>query len=225
MSGPSQCRAKNPRTCRHHGAYQSPNGRPTPRPWRGMDSRPRKAREGKTVYHTRQLHGFQNEFRVCSENNLLKVDNYTFRWDAYTRSNTPVSIKTKRVGGDIELGDFFRQAEHDQDFYLHVSFWSQDKDNVVDERVVLIPGSYWKSLFPHRMHQRIREVLADSSPDPEYDQTWSKNIAELREEWGTDSPIRLRPKRDHKGQIRMQCAINHREFMNMVKQFSVDSIV
>lgn len=220
----TRCQAKNPATCRNHGGRLNDEGKPAPLPWAGVDSRPKKARGGKKEYKTRQIHGFQNEFRVCEMHNLQKTDNYTFRWDAFTkgRKPVPVSIKTKSAGGDIEMGDLFRQASHKEDFYLHVSFWKDKKRNVIQEHILLIPGDYWQSLFKHEMRDDIKKVLADASNDRDYDAKWTEDITALREKWGTDGPIRLRPKRDHKKQLRMQCAINHKQFLKMVELFSVD---
>lgn len=220
----SRCRAKNPKTCRYHGGHVE-NGTPAPKPWKGMDSRPKRARAGKTDYKTRQLHGFRNEFRVCDEHDLEKVENYTFQWDAFTKDGrlVPVSIKTKKTGGSIELGDFFRQAGHTKDFYLHVSFWSGGKEDVVEEHILYIPGAYWSSLFTHEHDADIKKMLANSSPDRSYDKKWKEDVVAIQKKWADSgkSVIRLCPKRDHKGQIRMQCAIPNSEFKKMIEKFSV----
>lgn len=226
-SMPTRCRAKNPAACRHHGGRVDAQGNHTPYPHIGLDSRPKKIREGKKrpdEYRTRQGHGFRNEYRICRNHNLHKYNNYTHQWDAYTADVTPhpVSIKTAKSGSDIELGDLFRQASHNRDFYLSVSQWEGSTDNIVDECVLFIPKEYWSSLFSHHdLDEDIRNVLKRASNDRSYDEQWKKDIADLKARWGTDRVIRLRPKRDHKKQKRMQCAINAKAFRQIREKFEV----
>lgn len=66
----------------------------------------------------RQKQGFDYELDVIKRFSLAKEENYTGKWDAYY-NNIPVSIKYEKTGSDVELADYFRQAEISEDFYLN----------------------------------------------------------------------------------------------------------
>jgi hypothetical protein len=151
----------------------------------------------------RQSHGFINETRVKLEHGLFDYDgeanSYTNKYDAQTLDGVPVSIKTEKLKSDIELGDYFRNAQANEDFYMSVSFWESEKDNIVEEYHVRFPIEEWRKLFNHTLDNKIRKVIREASNDRSYDATWTEKINELKREYG-NNVIRLRPKRDHKKQ-------------------------
>lgn len=175
----------------------------------------------------RQAHGFNNEDRVKSDYELLdyagETNGYTGKYDAQTKEGIPVSIKTEKLKSDVELGDYFRNAQVNQDFYLVVSFWENEKNNIVEEYHVKFPAEEWKKLFNHNLDDKIRRVIQEASNDYSYDAIWTQKIKKLKEEYGNNI-IRLRPKRDHKTQKRMQCAISYADFLRLHDTYKTEDI-
>jgi hypothetical protein len=174
----------------------------------------------------RQAHGLHNEDRVKSKFGLLDYvgkNYYITKYDAQTIDGTPVSIKTEKLGTDIELADYFRNARIAEDFYMVVSFWSGKKTNIVEEYHVKFPHREWQKFFNHSVDEKINNLLKDASNDRSYDDEWKRNIKELKDEYG-DNIIRLRPKRDHGKQLRMQCAISYQDFMKLYEIYKTEDI-
>lgn len=228
----THCGKPDPRTCRLHGG-RVVDGIPAPIDWL-----PKEPKSPKTGTGERQRHGFINEQRIVDlyDLNHLK-EQYTHKWDAFTKEDTPipVSIKSKSKNGSVEMGDFFRNADVKEDFYLHVTYWSPNitlgtpksklltPDKVItSEHALLIPGPAWSAMFPQSLHENISTLIDEASNDKSYDETWKKKCAELKDKWEqTGSIIKLAPKRDHKDQKRMQCVIPYKEFVNMCKAYEV----
>lgn len=222
----TRCRARMPQKCRHHGGRVI-NGFPSPRDWIGRKNTiTKRAREGKKS-NTRQIHGFHNEYHLCKKYDLLKMDHYTSRWDAYTKTPNPipVSIKTMQIGSEVPLADFFRNKEIKEDFYLIVAMWEGQKHNIVKETTLFIPKGFWNAQFNDLCDEKIREAIQNSSPEHSYDEKWRMDCQSIRDDWvKSQSIIRLRPKRDHKKTVRMQCAISFNDFINISKMYEVNHI-
>ena len=166
----------------------------------------------------RQKHGFMFEQYCAERYNLTLNEDYTARFDALTEDGVPVSIKCEKFGSDVELADLFRNAENDTDFILIVGFWETEKTNIIDIKSCFINASKWKALFDQNLLLQYRELLASITNERSDDAKWSAAIKELRTKWGksTGNIIRPRPKRDHKTQKRVQCAINNKDFYSKV---------
>lgn len=164
----------------------------------------------------RQGHGFVFEEYVESKYGVNRNDaQYTAKWDG-SLNGIPVSIKTAKIGTDVEMADFRRNAENTEDFYLFVGFWEGEKTNIVDEHVLLIRGEEWHELFPTHFVQDFAEMLDNITNSHEDDAKWRDMIAEQKERWQEETQNLIRPrfKRDHKSQKRVQCAINNGDFFN-----------
>lgn len=160
----------------------------------------------------RQSHGFNYQAEIIKRYDLIEDKNYTGKWDAYFE-DIPVSIKCPRLGGDIELADFFRQSAINQDFYMIIGF-HDDKYNIVEEYILYFTKEEWKKFFTDEMNFKFKELLNNCSNDHSYDTIWKEKTALLKKEWvqKTNNLIRPRFKRDHKTQKRIQCAINNKDF-------------
>lgn len=163
----------------------------------------------------RQIHGFNYEHMILNKFNIQKSSDYTSIWDGY-KNDIPVSIKTAKLGSDIEMADFFRNAACTKDFILIVGFWAETKSNIVEEYILYIVGLEWHALFPDGFENKFKILLKNITNDYKDDKKWKKQIAILRKEWQENSSNLIRPrfKRDHKTQKRIQCAINNRDFYN-----------
>lgn len=161
----------------------------------------------------RQNHGFNYESNVIKKYNIIPAIGYTNEWDGYL-NNIPVSIKLEKIGTDIELADYFRNSKKNEDFYLIVGFWENDKNNIVEEHMLYINGFEWHQLFNEEFTDKFKKLLNNITNDTLDDIKWRSAITSLRKEWKmkTSNLIRPRFKRDHKSQKRIQCAINNKDF-------------
>ena len=169
----------------------------------------------------RQQHGFNFEQHIKEKYQVILNDGYTNKWDGLL-NEVPVSIKLEQYGSDVELADYFRNSQIEENFYLIVGFWQGTKDNIVEEHVLLINGAEYHKLFDLSFNERFKELLANISNDKKDDALWKKQITLLRKEWSEKTPNLIRPrfKRDHKKQKRIQCAINNKDFYNhFIKQY------
>ena len=98
------------------------------------------------------------------------------------------------------------------------------KTNIVEEYFLLIPADDWKSFFKREFDDRIRELLANVSHERSYDAIWKEKTRQLSKDYG-ESVIKLRAKRDHKKQKRMQCAILYNDFLELYKKYGVDNLL
>ena len=176
----------------------------------------------------RQSHGFIYEEKIIQKFNLKKEENYTASWDARTGSGVPVSIKTEKINSDIELADLFRNAiERNEDFYLIVGFWNENKTNIVEEHILYIPYSDWKQLFNTELLPAFSKFLNMISNQAKDDLKWKIGCKLLKTKWQetTTNLIRPRFKRDHKKQKRIQCAINNNDFYRyFLNKYEVNTI-
>lgn len=174
----------------------------------------------------RQSHGLINEARIKTEyelNDYLGKKDYTAKYDAETKDGKPVSIKTIKHKSSVDLGDYFRNANVEEDFYLVVSFWKTDKLNIHEEYHLLIPAEIWQRLFKREFDERIKTMLDEVSHERWYDRIWRAQRLALKADWG-DGIIKLRPKRDHKSQKRMQCAISYKDLLVLHELYKTDDI-
>lgn len=182
------------------------------------------ARKAANPDGARQNHGFKNEERIKEKYGLkkytdVKSNDYTSTYDAIAPNGKPVSIKTEAFKSNVELGDYFRNANANEDFYMVVSFWQGEKDNIVEEHKLLIPADEWAEHFDRTFDDKIRTLISEASNDESYDEEWKRRRLALNEEYGADQFIRLRPKRDHKKQKRMQAAIDYKDFLEFAKHY------
>lgn len=174
----------------------------------------------------RQQHGFDFEQLVAGIYGIELSKQYTSKWDGWLEG-IPVSIKLEKYKSDIELGDYFRNAATEEDFYLFVGFWQDEIDNIVEFHSLLINGEEWRTLFPNSFSNSFSLLLSTISNQTSDDGLWKERIVILKQQWqnDTDNLIRPRFKRDHKKQKRIQCAINNRDFYKyFLPKYSVEMI-
>lgn len=165
----------------------------------------------------RQRHGFIYQAAVIKKNNYRETG-YTDKWDAYDDKNRPVSIKCIKKGADICFGDFERQNTVTEDFILHVAFWEQSRSNITEQYDLIINADNWNSYFGNcAILQNAFTEMAMITNSHADDQKWDTFCLQTAELYNTDQNIiKLRFKRDHKKQKRLQCAISYANFINQV---------
>ena len=108
----------------------------------------------------RQIHGFNFENYIKQKFNISECPegHYTYKWDGIL-NGYPVSIKTEKVGSDIEMASFLRNAENNNDFYLIVGFWEENKNNIISIETLFIKGSEWHKLFDMSLVYKCQELI------------------------------------------------------------------
>lgn len=169
----------------------------------------------------RQAHGFifedyvEKEYGVNRENKT-----YTDKWDGEWRGY-PVSIKHIKKGNAVDLGDIFRQASINQDFFMFVDFYEtptvSDSDDI---HILFIPAEKWQEYFMplDKFENKFRNALTSVTNNKVDDQKWTQLRTECVNYWkeNTNKIITPNGKRDHKSQKRWQCSINKTNFFNEI---------
>lgn len=222
----NKCRAQSPATCRCPDRVFTP---PTVAPKPSDPSSVVSVDQILSGNHSsaRQKHGYVYESHLVDRLGLVPTAHATNAWDAFSRSGVPVSIKTKKIGGAVELGSWKLRASNSADFYFLVGFWGDASKQVVDERFMKIPGEFWQHQFPEFYHQKIDELFQGVSNHPDYDAEWDARRKAFQEEYlmyrrKSGSIIRMNPKRDHKTQLRMQCSIDYNTVMSLYNKYGID---
>jgi len=148
------------------------------------------------------------------------------------------SIKCMANRTDIEFGDFKRISglekdgkkikilhSNEQNFMIAIGFHDGSADKkVLVEYIICMPVSIWKTFLPNLQtkleditmmyndldqHKLVGERTEESEKNWQYYTSIYKGIC-------SDTPIKLRFKRDSKGQLRIQCAMSFTNFTNLV---------
>lgn len=155
----------------------------------------------------RQAHGFIFEEYVEKHYGVNREGKtYTDKWDGELNGK-PVSIKHIKKGNAVDLGDIFRQASINEDFYMIIDFYSESDDEIY---VLDIPAEEWKKYFPTvPFEEKFRSALSSVTNNREDDMKWKTLMNECKNFWKQNCPNIIRPngKRDHQTQKRWQCSI------------------
>lgn len=165
----------------------------------------------------RQSHGFVFQSGASRLLGLYVPANYTDEVDAYSikQPDDDVmrhSFKNMKAGSGVELGDLVRNAEVKRDFVMYVSFWEEFATNIRRIHVLYIEADYWRGLFPADLQPFISATaFAGITNAKSDDAKWKERRENLQEQWRAARPqgslMSVNYKRDHKKQMRVQCAI------------------
>jgi len=151
------------------------------------------------------------------------------------------SIKCMAKGTDVELGDFLRisgykrgkvgivkrEGAEIQSFMLCVSFHDNSADKkVVEEYFIPIDIEEWNKFLPNieankesfnSMYEELKShrIKGKEKKTIETEDAWKAYMNKYKPLF-EDSAIKIRFKRDSKGQLRLQAAISNANFMNHV---------
>jgi len=150
------------------------------------------------------------------------------------------SIKCMKIGTDVEMGDFKRIAGLElvgdrlkikettaEYFILAVGFHNGiDKKNIVEEYLVLMPVKVWESYLPdiwsktsefEQMYKELSSHRLKGERSDEQEEAWLQFRIKYRK-LAESSTVKLRFKRDSKGQLRIQSAISFSDFKTKILQ-------
>lgn len=206
----------------------------------------RKASGGKKIelWHKSQYHSLLEKDPVSGLDEVIwspKEGDYKFDYYPHDFSESRNwSIKCMKLGSDIDMGDFKRisglemvgdrlkidytSAEY---FILAVGFHNGiDKKNIIEEYIVLMPVKTWKSYLPDiqgrilEFEQMYKELLSHRLKGDrleEQENAWLQFRIKYRK-LAESSIIKLRFKRDSKGQLRIQSAVSFNDFKSKILQ-------
>lgn len=173
----------------------------------------------------RQHHGFLFEQKYINENNLIKAVSYTEPFDAYSVDGVPYQIKTIKSGQSIDLGDYFINSNKTTDFILVIGFWQTDKTNIINVYKIHIDCEKWNELLSFDYKDSLKHWIKNISNERSFDDIWKEEVNKWKLLYGNNKRlIKLRFKRDHKSQKRIQCAINKADFNKILGMFSYEQI-
>lgn len=148
------------------------------------------------------------------------------------------NIKNIKEGAGIDMGDLLRISGLTRSngkiekitttpvnqFMLCIGFWENDKDNIVDEYIILMDRTQWEQMLPYFVRQFLNDRKSKDLPEmyeelPNFrtkikqnSQEWKDYIDKYKDLSG-NSIIMPRFKRDSKGQLRIQAGISNSDFL------------
>ncbi len=167
----------------------------------------------------RQKHGFEFQERYINSNNLIPDESYTGEWDAYTKNNFPVQIKTRKKNGELDLGDLKRNLSKDKDFLLVVGSYSEKNGikNFDGPECYFVEANKWKEQFNCACLNEMEDFLEEITNDYSDDEKWKSGIKNFKKR--TEANAVPRFKRDHKKQKRIQAAVPKKNLKNFYGSF------
>lgn len=174
----------------------------------------------------RQKHGFEYENLIIKKYNMLKINKYTHKYDAYYKFKgrvIPVQIKCIKYGSSIELGDYRRNKHKKENFILFVGFWKENKDNIIKETILFIDRKKFISNLEFDHDNEIFSTLNLITNLICDDLKWKSFTEKYKNLWPKKNLISIRFKRDHKTQKRIQCAIPWKKFNTFCESFYIIS--
>lgn len=147
------------------------------------------------------------------------------------------SIKCMKNRTDIELGDFKRISGIDykdgkiskilndvDNFIFSVGFHDGvDRNKILEEYIILIPISVWRSYLPdissninllEEMFSTLSSHRLRGSRTDDSEKAWRNYVDKYKKL--LSGVIKLRFKRDSKGQLRIQSAISYKDFKDII---------
>lgn len=168
--------------------------------------------QNKNIYFNEIL---LDEDQIFDKNGILS--------DFYKHLNW--SIKLAKKGRPIDLGSLRRILRIKKDFIFNVAFYIGDKKQ---EYFVLIKNENWKKYLPKvdidemelEMKSRFKLSKEDRmDPNKTRYKEQKDEWLEFIEKWKRfDNKIKIRFKRDSKGQLRIQCSMSNKDFFEILNE-------
>ena len=165
----------------------------------------------------RQAHGLLYEKFIISKYNWIPSKCYTSKFDAITKTGLPVQIKMIKRGSSIDMGDFRRNCNNKEDHLLVIGRWDKNK-RLISENIHHVKASVLKKYIQFDHTESMLKEMKNITNDREDDDTWKKFCNHYRRIYPKTNLFKLRFKRDHSKQKRIQCALNtsdYKKFSNL----------
>lgn len=167
----------------------------------------------------RQIHGFLYESRVVSKYKLIKCENYTSEYDAYTLSGIPVQIKYRKWNSSVFFGDFKRNMLKEKDFILIVGTWKENNSNEISEDIYYINYEKFTSMCFFKEINIATVEMKNISNNYYDDPSWKTFTLKYKKIYPEENIIKINFKRDHKSQKRIQCSLSNKNYEIFKTQF------
>jgi hypothetical protein len=165
----------------------------------------------------RQKHGFLFEAKIISMYNLIKTEEYTSVFDAYTKCNIPVQIKYIKYDSPIDMGDFYRKLTINTSFILIIGRWLKCKKTIYNIKCHYVDISTFKKniqVIDLSLLSKAKNEMKSISNCYSDDIKWKKLMKYYKPLISSNILI-PRFKRDHKCQKRIQCAIPNKTYKTL----------
>ena len=170
----------------------------------------------------RQVFGFKYQSDFCKKLSLKEDNEYTSKFDAYTKK-LPIQIKTYKNNGELMMADPFRYINNNSDFILVVTN-RNEKGEIISERILLIENEKFK-IFLNENKFSVRaeycKFCLDVVTNKKEDDELFHQLMEIEKVKRKNSILNMQAKRDHKKQKRVQWSIPNRHintFLSMFKE-------
>lgn len=148
------------------------------------------------------------------------------------------SIKCMKTGTDIEMGDFKRISGLElnngkltlmpsrEDYFMLSVGLHDGSNNILEEYIIYMSVKNWKSYLPdinanlsefENMYNELKNHKLVGSRTTESELAWD-NYMEKYKKLSDTSLVKLRFKRDSKGQLRIQSSISFRNFKKILSE-------
>jgi hypothetical protein len=177
---------------------------------------------------SRQAHGFKSENRQIYEFNFLKTKS-GHKWDGYTKSGIPISMKCIGDKNAICLGKMKRNQDIDEDFIFIVEYWTGKNKDIIKRHILFIDHTvYTKLCYFDKLDEFEFDMKHNITNSIEDDPKWKIMMANYQNCYPSQNLISMAPKRDHKTQKRIQCTIPHRNkqsFYNLFRELAPEELL
>lgn len=182
----------------------------------------------------RQQHGFMFE-SILTDNliGFMHNDEYTGQYDG-TFMHIPCSVKCMGMHGDICLSSFTRIVTDNDQSLMFLGIRDRTSHSLMMSTLYFPAGT--RGLF-HPYESETEALIQqftcylhnDVLNSRLYDKQWQSRLNEFKNEYSnifhdTDSLIMPRPKRDHKHQKRLQCAVPYNRRDEFIRTYELANV-
>lgn len=138
---------------------------------------------------------------------------HEFDFQSKSELKTWISSKSRKIGGELCLADYARNRNKTQGFLLCASSYKGTIETIIDEHFRWCDPEKWAPFFAFSHYDEMFaewDTITNSHDDDEKSTACQEKYQAL---WEQESPdgkprlVKLRFKRDHKTQLRIQCAV------------------
>lgn len=177
----------------------------------------------------KQKNGFLIEEKILNHLNINKDKNYTNKYDAdYIEDNIKYIVEIKSVKNNNEICFSSFSSKFDKiflefDFYkiIVVKYDNNKKiknvyevDIPIKDFIEMLGGDKILNIIKKYEYDIKHNITNEYSDDIKW-----KNMCKEYNKLLLDSFLKPRPKRDHKKQKRLQCAISQKEFYSLTEKY------
>ena len=169
-----------------------------------------------------QIFGFFIQDKLIEEYNLMKDKSYTGVYDAFTKYNMNIQIKTNKNKTAIYMGDIKRNFSKDEPFILIIYNYDSNYNHIKTYFILVDDYKKYNELFYFDEYDEFCDEFKNISNSHEDDSKWKLLRLKYTKRYKEKHKLtRMNPKRDHKKQKRIQCSIPYKFLKEFMDNFKV----